>query len=119
MIKQGIEALGNTRRPFGIVGDFRRVSHGAVGSVTLNTYFLENLLAGTHADRSAVAHDHIAGRHNAGCSGRFGGRVYIAVIAAGSELDQKIQSCQQNDDAADKGNGGRAAGALIRQMNHG
>ncbi|SKN56472.1 Uncharacterised protein [Mycobacteroides abscessus subsp. massiliense] len=78
MLEQGIKTLGDTRSPIAFVFKFRRVRNNAVRRVTLDTDFVENLVALTFADRDAVAQFELADWLDTGLSRSFGCFVNIA-----------------------------------------
>ena len=103
VLEKGIEALCDTGSPFAVVFDFRRVGYGFVCAVTLNTDFVENLIAFAFADGDAVAHRNLSDRLDAGLGGGFGGGGYVSERTAACQFDAEENDCKQDNDAAHKG----------------
>ena len=72
VLEQGIKTLCNARRPIAFVFKFRRFGNDAVRRVTLNTDFVENLIALTLADWNTVAQFQLADWLDTGLSRSFG-----------------------------------------------
>ena len=101
-----VEAFGDAGAPFVVMGNFGRESNVFVGTVALDADFVEHLLAFAFAYGCAIAHGKAASGLNAGfhSAGLHIGNV--AVVAGGGKLNQEEEGDQQNEQAADKGDGG-------------
>ena len=72
MLEQRVETLCDTGSPIAVVFDFRCVGDGAVRTVTLDTDFVENLIAFAFAYRNAIAQASCAYGLDTGLGGGFG-----------------------------------------------
>ena len=88
-----------------IGGDFRGEGNFFIGTVALDADFVEHLLAFAFAYGRTIAHGEAASGLNAGfhSAGLHIGNV--AVVAGGGKLNQEEEGDQQNEQAADKGDG--------------
>ena len=86
--------------------------------MTLDTDFVENLIALTLADWNTVAQFQLADWLDTGLSRSFGCFGNIAERTASRQFDQEVNHCNDNNDTAHKGEQCRALGFVVAELFH-